>query len=273
MRCATFGIVFFVSASAFAQQPITKIHTALNHLTVIEMAEPITSAAAGSDAFDIKRHGNRLFIEPLRPDVSTNLFLWTAHSESVYELEAAGEVNAMNVLIASKLQPQPALATDRVPGDSEIQKIADMVMSKTLLQTQHISQYDTKPVRGGVSIQIEDVVYAKDSLYIRYQLINDGKTPYRVIDPSVETIRPAQSPISLQTLINAQLSDKVAAKLGVGEISGVSVARSEVVSRDVVPGSAVTGVVAIRVVASSPRVYRFRFGNDGARQVVATVVL
>ena len=83
-------------------RPLTKVKTALNHLTVIELPEPITIAAAGSDAFDIKRHGNRVFIEPVRANVSTNLFLWTEHGESVYELEPAGEVSAMNILIAPK---------------------------------------------------------------------------------------------------------------------------------------------------------------------------
>ncbi len=184
---ATAVLVFLASANAFSQQPpITQVHTALNHLTVIELPEPVTIAAAGSDAFDIKRHGNRVFIEPVRAKVSTNLFLWTAHGESVYELEPAGEVNAMNVLIAPKPQPQPA--NDSRKWSQPIRKsrkIADMVMSKTLFQTQHVSQRETKLLADGVTIQVEEVVHAKGSLYVRYQVVNTGKTPYRVIDPSV----------------------------------------------------------------------------------------
>ncbi len=273
MRRAVIEIALLMSAAgASSQQPSpTKIHTALNHLTVIEMAEPVTIAAAGSDAFEIKRHGNRVFIEPVRANIDTNLFLWTAHGETVYELEPAGEVNAMDVLIAPKPQPQP-VATAAILRDSEIQKIADMVMTKALLQTQRISQRDMKPVRDGVSIQVEDVVHAKDSLYVRYTVVNDGKTPYRVIDPTVQTIRPAQSAISLQSLTNSQLSEKTVDKLGVGQPADIPVVHCEIEQRDIAPGSAVTGVVAIRVSTPGPQLYRLMFGPDGDRSVTASAV-
>ena len=270
----TAAVVILASASAFAQQqPLTKVQTALNHLTVIELPEPITIAAAGSDAFDIKRHGNRVFIEPVRANVSTNLFLWTAHGESVYELEPAGEVKAMNVLIAPKPQPQAASTAANPVSDSEIQKIADTVMSKTLLQTQHVSQRETKPLRDGVTIQVEDVVHAKDSLYVRYRVVNSSKMPYRVLDPSVEAIHPAHPSVSLQTLTNTQLTEKTISELGTGGTSAVPVVHSEIEDKDVAPGSVATGVVAIRVSSSGPQVYRFAFGGDGAHQIVATAVL
>lgn len=271
---ATAAIVILASASTLAQQqPLTKVQTALNHLTVIELPEPITIAAAGSDAFDIKRHGNRVFIEPVRANVSTNLFLWTAHGESVYELEPAGEVNAMNVLIAPKPQLPAASAAASPVSDSEVQKIADMVMSKTLLQTQHVSQREPKPSRDGVTIQVEEVVHAKDSLYVRYQVINTSKTPYRVLDPSVEAIRPAHPPVSLQTLTNTQLSDKAVTELGTAATSAVTVVHFEMEGKDVPPGGVAIGVVAIRVASASPQVYRFAIGGDGVHQIVATVVL
>jgi hypothetical protein len=273
MRCVEIGIAFLLSTSAYAQQqPVTQIHTALNHLTVIEMPEPVTMAAAGSDAFEIKRHGNRVFIEPLRPNVDTNLFLWTAHVESVYELEPAGEVNVMNVLIAPKLQPQPAAVVTDL-RDSEIQKIADMVMARALLQTEHISRRDIKPTRDGVSVQVEDVVHAKDSLYVRYTVTNSGRVPYRVLDPSVQSIRPAQSPIALEALANTQLSDKIVSKLGPIESSGIPIVRSEIGQQDVAPGATTTGVLAIRVSSTGPQVYRIVFAKDGEHLVVATVVL
>ena len=80
------------------QQPVTKVQTALNHLTVIEVAEPITMAAAGSEAFEIERHGTRVFVKPTKPEVATNLFVWTEHGRSIYELQPAGEVSKMDVL-------------------------------------------------------------------------------------------------------------------------------------------------------------------------------
>jgi hypothetical protein len=274
MKRAALGITLLLSsASVIAQQqPVTKIHTALNHLTVIEMSEPVTMAAAGSDAFEIKRHGNRVFIEPLRANVDTNLFLWTAHEEKVYELEPAGEVNAMDVLIAPKPQLKPSVSASEL-HDSDIRKIADMVMTKALLQTQQISQRNTKPVHNGVNIRIEAVASAKDALYIRYSVINSGKTPYRVPDPAVEQLRPAQPPFSMRSYLNAQLSEKALQKMGNYQATGVPIASCEIAQRDVAPGSAVTGVVAIRVSSPDPRLYRLIFGRDGDRPIAAAVVL
>jgi hypothetical protein len=271
-RCATIGIALLLFSAALAQQPPATIHTALNHLTVIEMPEGVIMAAAGSDAFEIKRHGNRVFIEPVRANVSTNLFLWTAHGESIYELAPAGEVSAMNMLIAPQPQPQPSIAATTVT-DSEIRKIADMVLANALLQTEHISHKDTKSKRDGVSIQIEDVVHAKDSLYIRYSVVNSGKAPYRIPDPHVELIRPAHPRIAVPTLTNTQLSDKSVSKLGTGETTGVPVVRSEIPEKDVAPGAVATGVVGIRITEPGPQVYRIIFGSNRDSHLSATVVL
>lgn len=268
------AIALLTWQGAFAQQlPLTKVQTALNHLTVIELPEPITIAAAGSDAFDIKRHGNRVFIEPIRANVSTNLFLWTERGESVYELEPAGEVSAMNILIAPRPQPQPASTAPSPASDLGSQKTADMVMSKTLLHMQPVSQREIKPLRDSVTIQVEEVVQTQDSLYVRYQVINATRTPYRVLAPRVETIRPARTPVTLQTLTNTQLSDKAITALGAAGTSAVPVVHFEMEAQDVAPGAAATGVVAIRVLLSGPHVYRFVFAGGGAHPIVATVVL
>ena len=42
-----------------------RVETALNHLTIIELSEPITMVAAGSPAFKIERRENKVFIQPL----------------------------------------------------------------------------------------------------------------------------------------------------------------------------------------------------------------
>ncbi len=107
---------------------------------------------------------------------------------------------------------------------------------------------------------------------MRYTVVNDSKTPYRVIDPTLPELRPAQSAISLQSLTNSQLSEKTADKLGFGQTAGVPVVRSEIEQRDIAPGSAVTGVVAIRISTPGPQLYRLMFGPDGDRPVTASAV-
>ena len=56
---------------------VIRLETAMDHLTVIELAEPVTLAAAGSSLFKIERRDNKVFIQPLEEGASTNLFVWT----------------------------------------------------------------------------------------------------------------------------------------------------------------------------------------------------
>jgi type IV secretory pathway VirB9-like protein len=68
------------------REKVTRVETAMNHLTVIELAEAVTLAAAGSPLFKIERRENKVFIQPLEEGASTNLFVWTGSGRWNYEL-------------------------------------------------------------------------------------------------------------------------------------------------------------------------------------------
>src|SRR5437016_14586609 len=78
---------------------VTRVETAMNHLTVIELAEPVTLAAAGSPSFKIERRDNKVFIQPLEEGVSTNLFIWTGSGRWNYELVPAASVETMHFAV------------------------------------------------------------------------------------------------------------------------------------------------------------------------------
>src|SRR5215467_12743616 len=82
---------------------VTRVETAMNHLTIIELAEPVTLAAAGSAAFKIERRENKVFIQPLEEGVSTNLFVWTASGRWNYELVPAASVETMHFAIDQQI--------------------------------------------------------------------------------------------------------------------------------------------------------------------------
>src|SRR5438128_12665429 len=75
---------------------VTRVETAMNHLTVIELSEPVTLAAAGSPSFKIERRENKVFIQPLEEGVTTNLFVWTTSGRCNYELVPAASVDTMH---------------------------------------------------------------------------------------------------------------------------------------------------------------------------------
>src|SRR5499433_2334769 len=78
---------------------VVHLKTALNHLTVIEVAEPVVQVAAGSPSFKVEWRENKVFIQPTEADAATNLFIWSANQRLNYELEPAGAVEAMDFAV------------------------------------------------------------------------------------------------------------------------------------------------------------------------------
>ena len=95
-------------AQTTSQSQIRHIETSLNHLTVLEFGESVTTLAiADPDSFQVERHDDKVFVKPLREGVSTNLFVWTASRELSYELDPAGQLAAMDVLVRTEPAPKP----------------------------------------------------------------------------------------------------------------------------------------------------------------------
>src|SRR5512142_1254961 len=92
---------------------IIHLKTALNHLTVIELREPVIQVATGSQFFKVEWRENKVFVQPTESDASTNLFIWTASERLNYELEPAGDVASMDLAVDQMhlAQPKPASVT------------------------------------------------------------------------------------------------------------------------------------------------------------------
>ena len=49
-----------------SREHVVRVQTAMNHLTVIEVGEPVTTVAVGSpQSFKVERRENKVFIQPL----------------------------------------------------------------------------------------------------------------------------------------------------------------------------------------------------------------
>src|SRR5690242_17249434 len=100
-------LLMFVMAGAIQRvetqypnrEKVTRVETAMNHLTIIELKEPVTLAAVGSPSFKIERRENKVFIQPLEEGASTNLFVWTNSGRLNYELVPAASVETMHFVI------------------------------------------------------------------------------------------------------------------------------------------------------------------------------
>lgn len=264
-------------AQTTSQSQIRHVETSLNHLTVLDFGEPVTTlAVADPDSFQVERHDDKVFIKPLRQGVSTNLFIWTASRQISYELDPAGPLATMDVLIRTEPAPKPSAAAraSGEPTSAEIRKIASLVLTQAMMGVEDIAHDSSKPSSGQVRVDLEQVYRARDKIYIRYSITNQTKAPFRLTTPDVYAPLPTQQPISLMSLRNHQLSPQTfgafKAKLG----SSLTVVQAESTIRDLAPGQKTTGVLSIESSQSNPpQLYQLNFGTDQGRSLTVEAVL
>jgi hypothetical protein len=264
-------------AQTTSQSQIRHIETSLNHLTVLEFGESVTTLAiADPDSFQIERHDDKVFVKPLREGVSTNLFVWTASRELSYELDPAGQLAAMDVLVRTEPAPKQrvnALALTE-PSDAEIRKIASLVLTQALMGVENITHDPQKLAGDHVEVSVEQVYRAKDRLYIRYSIANQSRTPFRVTNPDVCAPLPSEQSISLVSLRNHQITSQTFAAFKARQVSGIPVIQAESGSRDLAPGEKTTGVISIgSSTGNPPQIYQLNFGADQNGPLKVEVIL
>src|SRR5215475_13206889 len=187
---------------------IVHLKTALNHLTVIEVAEPVIQVAVGSPSFKVEWRENKVFVQPTGADAATNLFIWTANQRLNYELEPAGGGSDMDFAVDQApvhVEPvKPASVSPPAPPST-----AQMLLAGKPVRLLPSKQHASKPIE----VWISDV-YEKDGrLLVRYAVRNYTNEVYAVDRLTVYQLGGVRSPQSLYGLTNWQLSDEQAGKL------------------------------------------------------------
>jgi hypothetical protein len=285
MRYPTALGLIFAALTAQAQSvnysQIEHVHTALNHLTIIETGEPVNSVAlADPDAFSIQQDRTRIFIKPTHDQRSTNLFVFTATRKLSFELDPAGDVATMNVVFQA-LPPAgarpvaaPATAFQQEPSDEEIQKVARLVLTQALLGSQEIAHDQSKIANGHVGVTLEQVLRARNATYIRYGVENKTTHAFRVTTPNVTTLIPTQTPVSLLGLKNHQLRSSEAEAFKAKHGESLHVLSADGTGKDLAPGQQMTGVISVSGSGENPlQLYELRFGSDNSKPVTVQAVL
>jgi len=250
-----------------ARGKVVQVATALDHLTVLEFGEPVTMAAAGSSAFQIERHDDKVFIKPLKAGASTDLFVWTASRRFAYELEPPGEVSNMNFAIDSQLPSKPPAQTA-----AHLDDVADMMLTRALLDAERVNSSSIGNEKGRVTVRIEHVFQSRSTLYIHYSVTNFSNQAYRVTDPVVTEGVAPQATISLRAIPRTQLDKHLLHNVGELRERPISLVRSEFSKEDIKPGEEVQGVVAIREQVAKPTIFRLTFSPEGRHKVQALMV-
>jgi len=263
-----------------ARDKVVRVQTALNHLTVIEVAEPVTTVAVGSpQAFKVERRENKVFIQPLEENVATNLFIWTATTRLNYELvPAVSDAGQMDFAIDYRQPQRTAEARPILPPPKPIgqsQQPAEILSHSTPVKLVGFGRSKQR-----VDVTIRDIYRTENQVVIRYAIENRSKSPYQPSTPSVVTLRSPHCDPSLTTLANSQLGDEYLSHLNSDGMVAVPIVHAETPSTDILPGANSIGVVAVQLhdtydhqSTATPVVLRMIFASQGAHQVIATLVL
>ncbi len=289
MRSLIGLLLLAVAAPSWAQKieteapnrnQVIQVHTALNHLTVIEAGEPVVTVATGSDAFKVEWRGNKVFVEPTEPNQSTNLFIWTRSGRLNYELDPAGPVGSMDFAID---HPKPARVSNATPqklkAPSSNIAVSDSSSNfsevNSMLEGRPVQDEQPKAVKNRVNVTINDVFMRERTLLIRYEIRNDTLGPYYPRAPKVVLLSGARSSQSLVGREDTQVSEREAERISYRAWTPLQVVGGKTRAPEIAPGEATSGVVEVRLVASPqvPRVLRFEFGPDGRGVVTATLIL
>jgi len=220
---------------------ITRVQTALNHLTVIQLSEPVLSVAAGSQAFKVEWRENKVFIEPTEPNASTNLFIWTKSGRLNYELDPAGTVAQMDFAIEQPAPDPPALKTPETPSGPGTAAAADppsqfTVAEASLLGGRPVRLASYKLGKNRVQLQVKDLFRQTDRLYIRYTVDNTTKRGYEVGKPRVFFLEEPRAPTALIGRREWQPTESEAERIESQGQKSLEIADQEVRSGRVEPG-------------------------------------
>ena len=245
---------------------IVHLKTELNHLTVIEVSEPVVQVAAGSPSFKVEWRENKVFVQPTEPDATTNLFIWTSNQRLNYELEPAGSVANMDFAIDQSPVHIARLNPTRAPQPPP--SITDLLLAGRPVRLPSGKHHGSKPVE----VWISDLYEKDGNLLIRYAVSNSGSQPYVVHTPEVFQLDGVRSSQSLYGLVNSQLADEQVAKLKIRQQVPVPIVDGQLQSQQIAPGEQAVGVGALQLPSGEqPRILRLQFpspapSTDGGSQ-------
>ena len=270
-----------IDTETASREHVVRVQTALNHLTVIEVAEPVTTVAVGSpQAFRVERRENKVLIEPLQENVATNLFIWTASTRLNYELvPAVSDAGQMDFAIdyrqSAQAQTVPPKAADAASTQTGVPP--EMLLSSTPIRMVGGSTV----TKDNLGVVIRDVYRKQDIVFVRYSLENRSRQTLRAGRPTVVSLNGLKFGQSLWSYQNSQLGAEFTARLkATGAPTPVEVTQCEPGIAEVSPGQAQTGLITLQLPAANPQatkaqptVLQILFPVDRLGNLTATLVL
>lgn len=260
----TIAVAIAVTLAARAQRieteksdrhKVIRVETAPNHLSVIELADPVSEGAAGSSSFKIEWRGNKVFVQPLDPEATTNLFIWTASDRLSYELVPAHSVEEMDFAIDQEPSPKPVQTPPPVKPAEDPRAEQEAKLATEMLFTSTPVRLAGQPRNHDrVQILLKEIYRDKDRVYVRYAIQNNGRSAYIPATPGVFSLWSPRASSSLYALSTAQLVGDTIRVTSKGQ-SPVKIVSAETREIAVAPGTSVEPrfPLALRITQSEKR--------------------
>jgi hypothetical protein len=271
-----------IDTETASREHVVRVQTAMNHLTVIEVGEPVTTVAVGSpQSFKVERRENKVFIQPLQENVATNLFIWTASTRLNYELvPAISDAGQMDFAIDYHQQQPQAQVTP--PKPSQPAATASSIPSEMLLNSTPVRLVGAAAApKANLGVLIRDIYRRQDEVFIRYSIENHSSQTFRTGRPTVVSLSGLKFDQSLWGYQNSQLGAEYTTRLkSDGSPIPVKITQCEPGVAEVAPGQARMGVVTLQLPTANPEaakaqptVLQILFPVDRAGSLTATLVL
>jgi hypothetical protein len=213
------------------------VHTTVNHLTLIDLDSPIEDLAAQTSSFDIQWRDHTIFVFPKQSESATNLFVWTKRGRVVYELlPAASTLDEMQVSIDTHF-PAPVPPTKPTVA----QQSTDPIPSDLLVRAQPVTS-NNKLSKHGSHLLISDVYRRQDSLFLRYEVRNNGTSTLNMDATPVIT---AASLAPVATNKPVQLRPDQAANITTGV--PLPLIADQLGASSLAPGQSSRGVIGVHI--------------------------
>lgn len=258
----------------YNQRDIFRIETALDHLTVIEVSDPVTMVAIGNPAaFMVERRENKILVKPHEEGVSTNLFIWTSVRRYSYELIPAPDVERMHFAIDQQPAPRPVVAAPPVPPPAPA-AAAEGPLREMLSAAIPVSVYGKRENPDWPQVTIRSLYRHGGRIHLQYEIANHSRTMYQMAQPSVWQLSSVRSKQSLIPLGDVQLGERFARQLTVEAARPAKVLGAEQITH-LSAGRSGMGWVELELFPATKglQVLQLQFPPDSHGPVTALLVL
>jgi hypothetical protein len=271
LDCVTFLAAALLAAGPLhAQTKVEVIATALHHVSVVQVPEPVENVALGSAQVHVEWHGNNILIEPQRTGVDTNMVVFTHRTTYLYEIAAASEPGAMSWLVKenSPAPPPPPL----VPSPSEVQTEHDRLFASLILASRNVDTSGIHPKKHSVVVRVVQVSEDAHNYYVRLSATNNTSHTYRLQNAAVMKIDPAFGGDIAYQNVNHQIGADVFKEFRKYQQTPVVTHGSTLDITDMPPDTTMDWVEALSKPGVTPAIFRWTFAADQGAEIDAVAI-